>query len=106
MQRRMIRVDDYLKDKLNSFDLSIYECGRRICRKIQKGTVCLDPVMIGKLKHVITMDTSEIYSHITNDQIRTGLYRIFKDIKDIKPDIAPEDIPYKPLAENVINSMI
>lgn len=97
MKRIHIRVDDWLKDRLDAFDLSIHDCCRRVIKKIKTGKLILKPVEMGALTHVITADLPDEMTDISPESIRIGLIQIFKNMISLNLKISPEDIktPYK-----------
>lgn len=96
MKRIRFRIDDWLKERLEAFDLSAYECIRRAVKKIKKGKLILEPVECGKLTNIITVDLPDDMSDVKPCDIRTALMMIFKNIVPVNPIIEPDDLKYKP----------
>lgn len=98
MKRIHFRVDDFLYDKLNNYDLSINESVRRGIKQVKRGKLIIQPSKFGRLKHIIKAEVPDELGDVEPQTIRDALLIVFSEMTTKSIRIDKEDLKYK---ENV-----
>lgn len=98
------RVDDWLKERLEAFDLSVYECVRRVVRQVKKGKLIIKPSKFGKLEHIIKVELPDDMADVQPSVIRDALLLVFSEMSERQLKIDNDDLKYKKNIDELMNN--